>query len=181
MLANPVYAGRVCYRGESYEGQHEALVDRQLWDRVQRRLAARHTGPRNAWHALLAGLVRCAVCGRGMGHTPQRKGNKVFRFYVCDTINESGAAACPGSRVPAQVLEDKVLEELVNLGNPARGEVPPEVRHALASLRTVGDALTAEERAGLVGKIVASVRYDSRTQGFEITMNGDASNDEAKA
>ena len=35
MLGNPIYIGRVPHKGESYPGEHEAIVDEQTWEAVQ--------------------------------------------------------------------------------------------------------------------------------------------------
>ena len=61
MLCCRFYLGVVTYRSEEFQGQHEAIVEPELFERVQRRKsalrpprAARKTG------SVLAGRVRCA-------------------------------------------------------------------------------------------------------------------------
>jgi site-specific DNA recombinase len=59
LLTNMVYVGKVEYGGQVYEGEHEAIVDPEIWQRVQDRL--RYNGrtagrqirnlPRPALHA----------------------------------------------------------------------------------------------------------------------------------
>ncbi|MFZ5511122.1 MAG: DUF4172 domain-containing protein [Pseudomonadota bacterium] len=39
MLRNPIYVGEIQHKGTSYAGQHEPIISRQLWDRVQEILA----------------------------------------------------------------------------------------------------------------------------------------------
>jgi site-specific DNA recombinase len=39
ILSNPIYAGLIAHRGKTYPGQHEAIIDRKTWERVQQRLA----------------------------------------------------------------------------------------------------------------------------------------------
>src|SRR5271169_3971216 len=49
LLANPIYVGEIRHKRERHPGQHEAILDRKLWERVQRKLqnrAARPTEPR---------------------------------------------------------------------------------------------------------------------------------------
>jgi site-specific DNA recombinase len=38
LLSNPVYLGEVRHKGERHLGQHQAIVERELWERVQRML-----------------------------------------------------------------------------------------------------------------------------------------------
>ncbi len=41
LLSNPIYVGDIRHRKERYPGQHEAIVGRDLWERVQQRLDSR--------------------------------------------------------------------------------------------------------------------------------------------
>ena len=45
LLSNPIYLGEIRHKTDRHPGQHEAIVSRQLWDRVQQRLCER--GPRS--------------------------------------------------------------------------------------------------------------------------------------
>src|SRR5258706_6060048 len=40
LLKSPIYIGRVGHNGDSFEGQHPAIVDRETWDAVQAQMAA---------------------------------------------------------------------------------------------------------------------------------------------
>jgi DNA invertase Pin-like site-specific DNA recombinase len=40
LLSSPIYIGRIPHRGRSYEGEHEAIIDAETWDKVQAQLAA---------------------------------------------------------------------------------------------------------------------------------------------
>jgi site-specific DNA recombinase len=39
LLNNRVYIGEIVHKGQSYPGEHEGIVDRQTWDKVQAILA----------------------------------------------------------------------------------------------------------------------------------------------
>ena len=75
VLENVIYTGRVDHKGTIYDGEHEAIVDRKAWDRVQKLLgrnsAARREHVRNRYGALLHGLAffgaTGAACGAGVG------------------------------------------------------------------------------------------------------------------
>ncbi|MGZ5868625.1 MAG: recombinase family protein [Croceibacterium sp.] len=38
LLKNPVYRGKIVHKGQVYEGEHEPIVDKDLWDAVQAQL-----------------------------------------------------------------------------------------------------------------------------------------------
>ena len=60
MLKNRMYVGAVAYRGEVHKGEHPAIVDREVFDRVQVMLSERSVAKTiirgNSPH-LLIGLV----------------------------------------------------------------------------------------------------------------------------
>ena len=46
LLCNPIYVGEIRHRKDRHPGQHEAIVDRELWDKVQRLLCEQAAHPR---------------------------------------------------------------------------------------------------------------------------------------
>ena len=61
MLQNRTYRGEATHKGNSYPGEHSAIVDKPLWDAVQAALAdnrvARATGAHSKQPSLLTGMV----------------------------------------------------------------------------------------------------------------------------
>jgi site-specific DNA recombinase len=91
----------------SPEPTHEALVDREDWDRVQ---AAQSREPRaqrrQETRYLLRGRVRCAICGRRMTGTNQ--GNR-RRYYRCE-LRRSRPGAPIDHPVDVYVREQPLVE-----------------------------------------------------------------------
>ncbi|HSW45696.1 MAG TPA: recombinase family protein [Phycisphaerae bacterium] len=116
MLINPIYAGRIVYKGQAYAGEHEAIIDERTFDQVQAQLARnRNSGgscQRNKHEALLKGLVRCKHCGCGMSHHFATRGSVRYRYYVCGTAQKRGWSACPYPSLPAGPMEQFVLERI---------------------------------------------------------------------
>ena len=119
-LANPLYAGKLRAGDEIVDGQHEAIVDEEVWQAVQDRLAGnRQAEPstfRNKREALLKGLLRCGRCGRAMTHVHTKKGDRRYGYYVCQTSQKEGTDACPGSRVAARHVESFVVDRIRAIG-----------------------------------------------------------------
>jgi len=138
-LTNPLFIGRVRLGGETFEGQHAAIVSTDLWDAVQ---ATFTTEPRippktlNKHGALLAGLITCAVCGSSMGHVFANRGARRWGSYVCQRVVKEGASACRGSRVSRPTIEDAVVAHLrATLQAPVLvDETMSCVRHELEGL-----------------------------------------------
>jgi site-specific DNA recombinase len=82
MLQNRIYRGDIVHQGEAYSGQHQAILDPELWQIVQDKLAANRQERSLAVGAeapsLLAGLVVDAE-GNPMTPTVQRQPHETNR------------------------------------------------------------------------------------------------------
>src|SRR5207248_2483705 len=93
LLVNPLYAGKVRYKRELHAGEHTALVEPEVFDRVQALLKRNgRTGGaavRNGFGAILKGLVRCAACGCAMtpSHSTKQRTRR-YRYYVCTSAQK---------------------------------------------------------------------------------------------
>ena len=79
MLKNPLYYGVFRYKGEVYEGTHEPIITKKLFDRCQEvmRLRGKHKEPQQE-KFILRGLMRCGECGRSITAELQ-KGHIYYR------------------------------------------------------------------------------------------------------
>lgn len=154
-LSNPLYAGRMTLRAETFAGEHEAIVDQETWDAVQARLRERRrersspTVDRPRWDVLLAGLVRCARCDSAMSHHFAVKGGRRYGAYVCSRYVKQGAASCPDSRVAVGELEGFVLDRLRAIG---RDPALLDATIAAARQRLAGRAPEIDEALAEVGR-----------------------------
>ena len=121
MLTNRIYLGKITYKDEVHEGEHPAIVDEEIFERVQRMLKRNgRTGGahvKNRHGALLKGLVRCVTCDCAMApaHTV-KNGTKVYRYYCCTNAQKRGWHVCPTPSVPAPELERFVVEQVKVIG-----------------------------------------------------------------
>jgi len=106
------------------EGAHEPIVSPeacrafQAWEREQAD-PARRPRPRARLRKskyLLAGLLRCGLCGfRYVGHrtSSHRKGRDyLYRYYVCGGHQGSGARVCPRLAIRMEDLDELVLDKI---------------------------------------------------------------------
>ena len=93
-------------------GNHPAIIDDDLFDRVQGKLAARkrRSSPRPDRAYPLTGLCRCERCGFPMVHQTGR-GEPPIRYVRCGTQNIRGRSMC----VPSSVREDKLLPAVLGV------------------------------------------------------------------
>lgn len=121
LLTNPLYIGRIRHKTEVYAGEHEGLVDKEVFDQVQ--AALQHNGRsggvlvRNRHGALLKRLLFCRGCARAMTHSFTAKGERRYRYYTCTRAIHSGRKACPSGSLPASEIERVVVDQIRGLAN----------------------------------------------------------------
>jgi len=134
LLNNRVYIGEAVHKGTSYPGEHEAIIDRALWDKVHTILQTsprqRAGNTRSQTPALLKGLIFTDT-GSAMTPTATRKGSKLYRYYTSmDLIRSRTTEAAGPQRLPAGRVEGAVIDEI------RRMIATPEVRaRALAAVK----------------------------------------------
>jgi hypothetical protein len=119
LLQNRIYRGEIAHRGNVYPGEHEAIVDAELWEMVQQRLADGRANRRSGGNAShpspLAGMVADPV-GEPMIATHASKAGCRYRYYVSNTlITGTRDEHADALRVPAAALERVVLGRIGRL------------------------------------------------------------------
>ncbi|QKS28250.1 MAG: recombinase family protein [Candidatus Accumulibacter similis] len=192
LFKNPVFIGVAAYKGQHFVGEHEAILDRALWEQVQAMLGrgepeqrARQNRPSRA-PALLKGLI---FSDDGWAMTPGAtyKGDKVYRYYVNTASMKIGKEACSVPRVPAGEIEAAVIaqvrkvlqapeltsqtiREVTTLDPTADAQ---QVITTLQSIEPVWDELFPAEQARIIQLLVERVtvsptglRIDMKTAGM---------------
>jgi DNA invertase Pin-like site-specific DNA recombinase len=88
ILKNPIYYGIIRYKGEIYEGKHEPIITKKLFDKCQE-VMRRRGKPKKAkrYFVFRDLLMRCAECGRMI----TAETHKGFIYYRCTKRNTN----CP--------------------------------------------------------------------------------------
>jgi len=156
LLTNPLLAGKIVYKGQSYQGEHEPIIAPEVFDQVQQQM--RYNGRtggievRNRYGALLRGLLRCKHCDAAMTHTfTGGRGKPFYRYYRCIKAIKGGAHVCPATTLPAAEMEKVVVDEIRALGRD-RGLLD----RVLSEARLTADAEVAAirlERDELKGEL----------------------------
>jgi len=161
LLNNVAYIGKVKYDGQLYPGEHDAILDEKTWADTQallkRNARERTGGARNRYGALLRGLLVCGTCGCAMTHSYTCKGTTRYRYYVCQRAMKHGWQECETRSIPAQEIEDFVIQRLARIGSD------PELAKAAAAQaqeehQRLGDALRGEKAT-----IEKNLREQART------------------
>ncbi len=149
LLTNPLYVGKVKHKSNLYQGEHEAIIPPELFDKVGATLRRNgRTGGievRNRYGALLKGLMFCPSCNRTMVHSFTGRGGKRYRYYTCTQAIKSGRKSCPTGSLPAAEIERVVVDQVRGISDDAalRDEV---LRQATAHLEAEVAELQTERR-----------------------------------
>jgi site-specific DNA recombinase len=104
ILQNRVYRGEVNHKDATHRGEHAALVDRRLWDEVQRVMASNRkavsTGSRSETSSLFKGLV-FDDAGNRMSPVHANKAGCRYRYYVKPGAAATAQGGCGQSAAPA--------------------------------------------------------------------------------
>jgi len=192
ILNNRAYLGEAVHKGNSYPGEHDAIIEREMWDKVHliltespRKRAAR---TRADTPALLKGLL-FGPDGTAFSPTHTRKGDRLYRYYVSQTVLKHGAGSCPVGRVPAGEIEQAVIAQLravfrqpeivAGTWKAARAHAEDiteaDARVALQQLDALWDELFPAEQARIVALLVE--RVDIGTDGLNVRLRVDGLGD----
>ncbi|MCF7860422.1 recombinase family protein [Patescibacteria group bacterium] len=105
MLTNPFYTGQIIWNNKTYSGNHEPIVDFDLFDKVQIRIKRKLSATQFKKHIFIfKGNIRCAECG-GIISWSQRKG------HIYGTCNHYRSCS-QNTRVREQDLIEQLMPYL---------------------------------------------------------------------
>lgn len=120
ILHNRTYIGEISHKGENFPAQHERLIDKATWERVQAiltddsRQRCRKTWDRkNRNDFLLRGMAYTTEGDLLIPMATRKPSGKVYRYYVINKKMHQGAEAAQSWNYPAQTLEAGVTEKLM--------------------------------------------------------------------
>ena len=174
MLNNRVYIGEAVHKGVSYPGEHQAIIDRKLWDQVHAILKQsprrRAASARAQTPALLKGLL-FGPDGAAMSPTHTRKAGRLYRYYVSQSVMKQGAddlpcQASPGRRDrahchradPFTAANPRIIVQTWRAARKAdKAITETDVRGALLEFEPLWNELFPAEQARIVELLVERV------------------------
>jgi DNA invertase Pin-like site-specific DNA recombinase len=113
ILSNPFYVGLFRYAGETYEGKHQPIISKKIFDKVQKILKQRgrpHHKQKNEPQAF-CGLLKCGNCGMAITGEykvkKQKNGNEhYYTYYHC--THKSKTIKCKQPCVRQEKLDEQI-------------------------------------------------------------------------
>jgi site-specific DNA recombinase len=158
IIANPAYTGDIAYGDVYVQDAHEALIDRDTWQRACGIAAARAAvGTQRAISPsdyYLTGLITCA-CGHKYIGTAATGRTRTYRYYTCFSRARYGTHGCHAARLPADDTDTAVLAALCDFYTQAPGLITDAITRAQdchhdnhAGRHAETEALTTQIKAG---------------------------------
>lgn len=145
ILQNPTYCGMIRWNRTENEtkeirpkdewiiadGQHPAIISKDLFDRAQARYEQEYnpkgTRPSSTYKHWLSGLMKCPACGRTMIAKTIKNGKRTYCYFTCYGYTKGKCLA--NNSVSSLKLEPAVLssiKDVLDTGRIIYRYVPPE-------------------------------------------------------
>lgn len=122
-IANPVYIGKIQFGGEIFDGQHESIINKELFDKANARMNARASSLPFKRIYLLSGLIYCGKCGERCSAYENRSKHKgkEYRqaYYRCNArtwkYKQKHGRTCEQPSIRVDELEQAVMNQVKQL------------------------------------------------------------------
>ncbi|MCX5784500.1 MAG: recombinase family protein [Elusimicrobia bacterium] len=163
MLRNPVYYGVIRYKGEIYEGKHEPIITKALFDRCQIVMLdkSKPKGRPKLKPYTYRGLFRCKECGC-LITTETQKGHN---YLHCTKRKKP----CAEPYVREELIEAQIKGELKTVS------LPPALAAGLISMAEEERATSAQAVAGTVQKLRFDIDILNKQMNalLDLTLSGE--------
>ena len=123
ILSNPFYVGLFKYAGEVYEGKHEPIISKKLFDEAQEVLKQRgqpNRKPKNEPQPY-CGLISCASCGMMItaeNKTKRQKNGNVHHYVYYRCTKKHRTQHCQEKSLRSHVLDQEISSLIKSVALP---------------------------------------------------------------
>jgi len=160
ILSNPLYKGVVVYEGEEYPGQHEAIVDPEVWDAVHKLMESRRQvgkgrgrKPLGGRHLFRKGMLKCVCDGSMVPRTTRRKlvdgTERIYEHYECYN-HHLDPSSCPVHAIRREAVDPQVYNYFERVAidvEATRDELEAAQNAHLAEVQALRDQAEQEAQA----------------------------------
>jgi DNA invertase Pin-like site-specific DNA recombinase len=142
LLKNRIYLGEIHHGGKWFKGEHQPILDRTTFDRVQNQLKSNTIDRPKGQSANDAPLTGKLFDDRGnrMGPSFTRKNGVRYRFYVSTALRGRQHLAGSVKRVPATEVEqliEQAIRKQLNLAYAASSDIFDGVDRAVINAKHI--------------------------------------------
>ena len=182
LLANPIYVGEIRHKKVNYPGQHEPIIERAKWQRVQEMLNAKAAHPRGGTVSRTTGLLMGRLFDEGgepLYSCWAKKGERRYRYFVSrKLVRGSNKPEDRGWRLPAgrteeavtaaalQILSDRgALASTLKTWGLSASELKQAVEAIDSKVKSFRQIGTMEESETIIERV------ELKRDGMQVTLN----------
>jgi len=161
ILRNVIYIGKVNYRGTIYPGEHQPIIDEEIFNKAQEILSSRRPVIRlrkTKYRSILSNIFRCKTCNRAMIYSYAKKRNYRYKYYVCTNAIKRGHESCPTRMLNAQRTEEMILDLIRDISSFP--ELDPKTWIMIPS----------DKRIEIFHNLVERIEYDGKDRKLYIKL-----------
>ena len=175
LLHNPIYIGQVSHKGETFNGQHDGILDRELWDKAQQLLQnqapSRSSKTNIDRRCLLTGLIFDET-GDRLCPTYAKRNGRILSYYISKRLMHGADPDGAGWRLPASTLETSIVDAMATFfededkwivavgpaptSSHGYGQLRDQLGEASRQLRVVNQDIVRKVLADVVDRIVVT-------------------------
>ena len=175
ILSNPIYIGQIRHKGICHPGQHKAIIDQALWEKVQQHIAEKSVEHKTH------NTVSCPLTNKLFDVSGERlipvhanKKGRRYRYYISQSLAaEPKNASSSGWRLPGQEIEQVIAHaasEILLDGcaiTTALQEAGIAAHHIPSALNKAKKI--QQNTADLIDRFIR--RVDLRQEGIRLTLS----------
>jgi site-specific DNA recombinase len=144
MLANRAYLGEIHFGDLHNLDAHTAIIDRELFNRVQKRKVPRGPKPKSSRLLSRLGVLRCGSCNSRLSVAIMPQGGG-YPIYRCGSTSDCAHHVVISAEIAEKAVVKRVREELADA--EGRADAERGAREAKQALAAAESALDAAVRA----------------------------------
>jgi len=175
MLSNPIYIGQIRHKETCHDGQHKAIIDQELWEKVQQHMASKSI-EHKTYHIVSCPLTKKMfdISGEPLIPVHTNKKGRRYRYYISQSLTaDPRDASSSGWRLPGQEIEQVIAhatsEILLDDNAIAKtlqeaGSETHQIQSALNEAKKI-----QQDSTGLINRFIQ--RVDLRQDGICLTLS----------
>ena len=172
LLLNSYYMGVISFNGETYQGAHQPLISKRLFQQVQNKLHNKRPAKHRRHDLALQNVLTCGHCGKSItwqiqkGHLygtcqrnlPECKKNKMLREEIVhEMLIERLESVISPSQEVFRWIVDRIIDEHKATGDMAE-QIKQNLKQRIVRLESMAETLYDDKLAGEITK----ERYEAK-------------------
>jgi hypothetical protein len=174
ILSNPIYLGQIRHKGICHDGQHKAIIDQELWEKVQQHMAVKsieHKTHNTISFPLSNKLFD--ISGERLISVQANKKGRRYRYYISQSLRaDPKNASSSGWRLPGQEIEQVIVHTASEILLDA-GAITTALQKAGIETHQIPTALNKAKKIqpniDLIDRFIR--RVDLRQDGIRLTLS----------